>query len=339
MPLGVKAVQIIFIGSQYFEKRSHLSRIFVIRFIVRTARILNFKLIAKMFFHLLQELLNYQEEYSEMYSYQRLAKLLFCIISIFSPLTLKAVIGGADLDPSDKLARSAVGIFEKYLNRTWITNCFGSVVEKRLILTAAHCLSGDNQDHPENFAINFSTDQIVYDSKNEITELVSIENQFIIRKVKKLIVHPKFDGKKGSNDIALIVLEDDAPEGAIDVNFFSEELFNQFNRFKDVSHRVTLVAGGSTNEKTYTKSVGLQAATLSARIEDQFVITDQSAAIGACKGDSGGPAFTDFKGIVYQIGVISKPHGNSKTCHEEGELVNPYFYIEFIMNVKRELLN
>lgn len=250
-----------------------------------------------------------------------------------------ALLQGTTVSAHDPLAKSVVGIFENYEGRVWISNCAGSVLSDQFILTAAHCLT-DNT--PQNFLVNFSADQILYDRRAEMRDAREIENKFDVRKVKAFKTHPNFNlDRKGDHDVAVILLQDPAPSSAIPVKLMPSFLLDPTTRSTTLEQTVlptTLFGAGTVDEKNNTKSGVMRSVTVPGRFEKQLVITDQTSHMGACSGDSGGPAFAKLSGQFYQVGIISRPHGDSKTCHESGQLINPAIDGDFIEKAIEELL-
>ncbi|MCM2323300.1 MAG: trypsin-like serine protease [Oligoflexia bacterium] len=210
----------------------------------------------------------------------------------------------------------------------------------KLILTAAHCLIGKL---PEDFLVNFSADQLVYDRHAEIKDARELEGRFLLRRVKAFRIHPNFDLKgEGDHDIAVILLQTPAPSTALPVKILPPDLLDPTARSTALEQQnlpVTLLATGILDEKTYAHSAVLRSVTVPGRFEGPFVITDQTQGAGACNGDSGGPAFAEWDGTFYQVGIISRPHGNSRSCHEEGQLMNPALDGAFLESAMEELLS
>jgi len=257
--------------------------------------------------------------------------------------TAAAVINGAPVNPNEILSKSVVGLMMNYEisdgNQVWIQGCTGSVLNQKFILTAAHCVA--NQ-HAENLAINFSLNSVTSEQQiNPKTRITDIEKSFKIRKVKSFVQHPLYDGS-GKNDLALILLESEVPADAISVVILPDQyidLAGNKTLFDQKNITVILMGFGLINETPITETDVLRQATVPAVFQGEFVITDQTKGFGGCNGDSGGPAFFTFESITYQVGVTHGPHGDSTTCHQQGEWSNPALNKDFLKTGQEKLLS
>lgn len=251
------------------------------------------------------------------------------------------IINGEPVAVSHPLAASVVGLMVKYtsntLNGVWVQWCTGSVLSKKLILTAAHCVKDLD---PANIAINFSINTMTWDQQsNEATRIVDIEKHFTIRKVNSLMMHPLYDGW-GTHDLAVIALTEDVPSTAKLVTLLPEKYVNKAaneTTLEGQSKPVLLMGFGLINEENSTDTEVLRSTVVDAQFLKNFVVTDQTHGSGGCNGDSGGPAFVNLDGVDYQVGVTHGPHGNSMTCHEQGEWVNPALDADFLAEAVKKL--
>ena len=246
------------------------------------------------------------------------------------------IINGTPVLETDVLTKSTAGLMMHYeyeLNeKVWFQGCTASVLAKRFILTAAHCVKGSEAaDLAVNFTINTFTSQ---QQMNRQTRITDIHNnpKFVVRNVKKFVTHPDYNGL-GDNDLAVLMLDADIPDTAIPVSFLPDQYLKagEFNTTLDGQKvQVTLVGFGIISESDQTETEIMRRTTLPARFETRFVVTDQTQGTGGCFGDSGGPAYFDIEGKTYLVGVTHGPHPGSSSCHEEGEWLNPSLFQKYL---------
>lgn len=259
----------------------------------------------------------------------------------FSGSDQSQIINGEPVASTHALAPSVVGLMVKYtsanLDGVWVQWCTGSVLSKKLILTAAHCVKDLENS---NIAINFSVNTMTWDQQtNPDTRIVDIEKHFVIRKVKGYMLHSLYDGW-GTHDLAVIALVDEVPATAKPVTLLPQSYVNKEaneTKFEGQSKPVLLMGFGLINEETQADTDVLRSTVVNAEFIKNFVVTDQTHGSGGCNGDSGGPAFLNLDGVYYQVGVTHGPHGNSMTCHEQGEWVNPALDTDFLAEASKKL--
>lgn len=249
-------------------------------------------------------------------------------------LNSQSIINGNVIANDDELAKSVVNLLA-YDNQQWISSCTGSVLNKRIILTAAHCLKYVNS---EDLRINFSKQTV--DAGSNLTE-EELNQKFVLRKVKSFKVHPKFDGFFGNHDLALILIQGEIPETHKPVHLLPKKYVvakKDQTTFDQQAFDVELYGFGVIQEDPFVTTTEMRKTTVTALFDKQFVVTYQAYGSGACHGDSGGPAFLKIDQQYYQVGVTHGPHGDSRTCHEEGEYMNPAIDIYFINKTIKALL-
>lgn len=184
--------------------------------------------------------------------------------------TSAAIVGG---QPTS--AYPAVGALTKYGSPF----CTGTVVAKRAVVTAAHCLRGQDAS-----SIRFAL------GSNGNSPQVAL-------RVSRVVVHPAFDPANVKNDIGVVILSQDAPVTPIPIN---DSMSSDW-----VGRSLVFVGFGATNGNGYgggTKRV--VSIPVSAIGSTQFAYEDSTR--NTCFGDSGGPAFaSDSDGGLFLAGVTS----------------------------------
>jgi secreted trypsin-like serine protease len=180
--------------------------------------------------------------------------------------------------------------------------CTGTVVGPRTVLTAAHCVEG--QDASQfSFGFGPSQDQV----ENEI-------------KVVAATVHPKADTKQLINDVAVVTLGEDAPVAPIAMNQAMDAGW--------VGRTVILVGYGVSDGPSQSgagtkRMVGVTIDQVDATTLHYTTKNGQTA----CNGDSGGPAFADDGGNLVVAGITSYGDQN---CQEYGVYTRVDTYLDFI---------
>ena len=168
--------------------------------------------------------------------------------------------------------------------------CTGTLVSKRLVVTAAHCLQ----------EVRASNIRFVLGPKAATPE--------VQLGVSRVVPHPQYDADKLTNDIGVLVLSQDAPVAPIPINDSMPSSW--------VGRVLTFVGYGSTGGFGGAGS-GVKRVVDIAISEvgsTQFAYRDRRK--NTCFGDSGGPAFAkDSAGNLTLAGVTS--YGD-RTCTQYG---------------------
>jgi secreted trypsin-like serine protease len=212
--------------------------------------------------------------------------------------TDSAIVGG-----QATTAYPAVGA----LTRSGSPFCTGTVIAKRTVVTAAHCLDGASAVGMR-FALGPSGN----------TPQAQLG-------VARIIVHPSYDAQNIKNDIGLVILAQDAPVTPVAVN---GEMPSSW-----VGRSLTFVGYGVTNGVTQ-QGAGTKRVVSIAISEvggTQFAYAD--SAKNTCFGDSGGPAFaTDAAGRLVIAGVTS--YGDQR-CAQYGVDTRVDAFRSFIASVQQ----
>ncbi len=242
------------------------------------------------------------------------------------------IVNGEAVIEEDPIAKSTVALYLADTGKPGsIQNfCTGTLVAKNIVITAAHCIKDfadmlniSTEELITRIRIGFGT-QVV---KNEADTKVSFEI------IKQVLIHPDYTGGMVRNakrvpmpDLALILLENDAPETTVPATLGS-----------NLSHLIK--SGTPLTLAGYGVTSGVQKTLATQLMKVDVTITNPKVTSAqfsynvinrktACMGDSGGPAYVKTEdGNLTVIGVTS---WGDRTCTSIGVYTSIPAFSEFI---------
>ena len=227
--------------------------------------------------------------------------------TIVSETNHGAIIGGQPALASDAVRGPTVSLMRVLPNKTVLSFCSGILISKNIVVTAAHCVEPMMS---ETFYVFFGEKLPTLMSEPNLVKVggVSYHNGYRLIPVKKNRYITSI------NDIALIRLETEAPEGFTPVSILADT---------DVLKpgAPLLLAGyGVVNDVNNQRTLALNYVRVPLfKLEGDYLITDQTTGQGACFGDSGGPVYIETaKGLVV-VGETHEAYDGATDCHHYGE--------------------
>lgn len=240
------------------------------------------------------------------------------------------IIGGTDVPASDDISSTTVAIYD--LQKKGL--CTGSILSDQLVLTAGHCAVDAS---PSSLVVVFGL-SLVNGPKPETRRVTDtrVDPDYVALQ-KKLNSNNKldFDKMKNQGDLAIVKFSGGLPSGYKPVRLLSNS--------KDLidGADVELAGYGITDGKSHTGAGTLRKVEVkvsNAHFSATEVLFDQRNQVGACHGDSGGPAFLMVGGDSYLFGVTSRGYQDPQNdCVQYSIYTNILAQSSFIQKASQEL--
>ncbi|MFN7730211.1 MAG: S1 family peptidase [Bdellovibrio sp.] len=220
------------------------------------------------------------------------------------PAAGEGIFGGRRVHKDSWIARGVVAILTKN-SRGGISICTGTLIDRNLVLTAAHCV--DRYEIASRTQVMFTAEPLCTFRAN---------NAGALNEVSAVRIHRGYNASRFENDMAMIRLSRPAP-----AEYRTLSLVNR--PFAITKYTPVLLTGYGTqsdyntsarndpHDLKYTHIVPysgpLAAKSILPMATSPLLYFDQRNGSGACVGDSGGPALARNEAGKYQvIGVASK---------------------------------
>lgn len=255
------------------------------------------------------------------------------------------IINGREVSKEAPLAKRMVFVVQPTEDRNsdLVSICSGTLIDKDIVLTAAHCV--DEARYASEVRLAFTADGVC-DMQNSTGESVN---------ATRIRMHPDYDKKSRSKilgDLALVRMEKPRADGKL------VYISDTFQSVKDTASSILIAGYGRANDldepssqsatgrlrytrvkplewETYLgpsrRTVGNESALDFNSIRSPHIHLSNRQGTGACSGDSGGPAFIQRQDRLVQVGVASYVFGEYfATCTHGIAYVNLHYYKEWI---------
>lgn len=232
-------------------------------------------------------------------------------VILFKTFISFAIIGGKVVPASDRTARHVVGLVAGKFG-----SCTGTLIDKNIVITAAHCIP----PNIKTLYIVFSTNLNTANSGNSRPAIAALT--------------PPSWGKNligNKCDIALVKFYGDPPSGYLPASILTDSRYIATNS-------LTLLAGFGMDNGITNSGAGELRETMTILTNPKYneteALLDQTIGRGTCEGDSGGPAFIVANGYYFIWGITS---GGDDACKKTGIYTHVLAYLPWINTAWRQI--
>ncbi|XP_063889778.1 trypsin-1-like isoform X1 [Scylla paramamosain] len=208
------------------------------------------------------------------------------------------IVGGQEVDPKNKYPWQ-VGIMYNGGSNYW---CGGSVINNKYILTAAHCVKGDDASS----LVVGVADHDMYSTTDDVPGVTDLKS------VEQIIIHSGYGSNGYDYDIALLKLKETLDlsqyEQLRPVCLPADDSQTYEGVMAIASGWGTLYSGGPQPSTLNEVSVPILAPScpgMSGITANMLCAGLQEGGKDTCQGDSGGPLFVEENTKYTQVGITS----------------------------------